>query len=135
MGTSDSGAWKLLIYPMALILILAILLSLTVTPFVEEGISLDTPADVSFFRTALLNLIDSGNVFNVTKISIPLLVTTYDIPIPNIFKVFGTKAYDFIVTQINVLLYLPEWFALPFTILLLLSLAYIGAHIIASFIP
>lgn len=122
MSASDSGSWKLLIFPFMIIFIIGIVFNLVVQPFVDNGVPINN--EPSFIVSAMQNIIATGNIFNVSVISIPLLVTTLDIPVPNIFNIFPDSIQSFIINQVTIFSYLPTEIQVPLAIIITLSFIY-----------
>jgi len=110
--------WKLIVYPIAVILILGIILNITVYPFLDSGLAL--PNNPSFFTGTAYSIIDSGNVFNITSIEIPYL---FNIAIPNIFDLFPAEVITFIKNQVSIFEVLPLTIQIIIGIILILCLA------------
>ena len=130
MSTAESGTWKLLLYPILIIFVIGVVLNLTITPFIESGISVES--NPTFFSSTMQSIISTGNVFNMTEIDI---LGFFSIPIPNIFHILPDSALTFIQTQIEIYSWLPEIVQIPLAIIFIFCIAYALWVLIAMLIP
>jgi hypothetical protein len=133
MATAESGTWKLLLYPVIIIFVIGVVLNLVVTPFTDGGVVIEKHP--TFFSSSMQNIIDTGNVFNISVISIPLIITTLDIPVPNIFHLIPNSALVFIQQQVNIYSWLPEVIQIPIAIIFIFCFAYALWVLVAMLIP
>lgn len=124
MGASDSGSWKLIIYPIIIVVAIGLLFSLILQPFISAGV---TP-DISASPTAqtIVNLIQYGvpqnsttGIFGIFGIFNPL--TLFFSPISLVVPQ-GVK--DFMITQVYTFYYMPSWIQVPILVILSISIGY-----------
>jgi len=142
MSSAEAGTWKLLIYPMIIILLVGAVLGFVLAPFVEDEATFVQYASINANNSnysetfnALQTTINTGNPFNISVISIPLIVTTIDISLPNIFTLFGSPVKDFLISEIIIFAYIPLWLLIPIEIIFLVSFIYVLWYLMASLIP
>lgn len=132
MSNTDSGVWKLLIYPLAIIFVIGIILNLVITPFLDNGIypSGVNQSNVDYLR----NITENGIPF---EIHVPLLLLTLDwvAVAPSPIGFLPQFLRNFIVDQILILTYIPYQIYYPLIILFSVAIIYAVVHIIQGFIP
>lgn len=106
---TDVGAWKLLIYPIAFILIVGAILNLAVSPFVDNGNTL--PSNPSFS-------------LSITK--------TMLVPLANVLP---SAMGSLITEQIDIFAILPTMMQNIIFILCTVAFGYVIVIIIQGFIP
>lgn len=129
MGTADAGVWKLLLYPLAIVLILALFLNLTVKPFIDNGI---------FPKNASQTEIDAVSVLikNGTTISVDVpILGTWTPHVPSPVSLLPQSMQDFIVDQFLILASIPNVILIPLVIIFSVAIIYAIVHIIQGFIP
>lgn len=102
MGGVEVGTWKLLLYPIALILFLGIFANMLISPLVEEGVTVETQDNQMVQITS--TMITDGVPFDVNILGFNLLslINPFWYFIPTVLK-------EFIANQILIFLYLPSW--------------------------
>lgn len=115
---------KYLIYVLGIVFIIGVVLNLAVTPFIDNGISPET--NPTYMTTKMKDIVNTGNVFNLTNITInlPFVDWSPSIPVFNIFTTFGEDGKNFIITQITIIEYLPTIISIPLLIIFVLVIAW-----------
>lgn len=117
MAVSESGSWKLLIYPIIVILILGITINFFVKPFVDAGVPAPTNPNplLNTARSLLLTGTPFGEVNTsaanntVAKVTIITLILNPIFIIPSLIYQFVIPAplLEFFDTELNAISYLP----------------------------
>ena len=123
MAVSDSGSWKLIIYPLAFIIIIGSITTLIVRPFLDNGLTMDSQP--TQFGETLIQLVETGNIqFNLTAtesvIFFPFVAgaaLTADI----VSAILPQTLKDFVADSIRVYYYLPDPIQSIVTALLVIS--------------
>lgn len=143
MTSADTGSVKLLLYCVIILLVIGLILFLCVTPFIDAGIPSPDYSNSTFgnLSTSLLTtghtIINTGNVFNITEISIGgwFILPSIDIPIPNIFKVFGEDGQKFLNDEVTALSFISPTILIPLFIIMLTCLFIATWILVAMLIP
>lgn len=124
MGASDSGSWKLIIYPLIIVVVIGVILNLILQPFISAGVP--TQAQASPTAQVIVNLIQYGvpqnstsGVFGIFGIFNPL--TLFFSPLS---LVLPQSIKDYMVTQVYTFYYLPSWIQVPLLVILSFSVGY-----------
>lgn len=136
MAVSDSGSWKLIIYPLAIIIIFGTIITIMIQPFLDNGIPAESQP--SQFGETLIDLVETGNIdLNLstatTIILFPLIgatMLTADI----VSAILPQDIKDFIADSIRVYYYIPEPFQTIITAFLIVTficIAY-GVYVMAT---
>ena len=114
--------YSYILYSLTVVLVIGVILNLIVAPFLDTGLSV--PSNPTFLTDGLNNVVDSGNIFGITNVTvhIPLLADPV-ISVPNPFKIIlPDLAFNFLKTQIAILALLPETIQYIIGILLLTAI-------------
>lgn len=152
MGTaSDVSVWKLFVYPILAIFIIALAMNLFVQPFIDNGVSIVNQDSTKSALGNTLSVFLTGQSFfqnntgnEVTLFTIPLLgnvslnpvgvivnivnmVNPFSVIIPTLFP----SLTNFINNQITLFMLLPSWFLYPFMFITLFCWLY-GLYVLGT---
>jgi hypothetical protein len=129
MSASDSGTWKLIIYPLVIILVIGLVLNITLQPFLDSGIYPNNAnqTEMTQFNTFLTSGLE-------VTIDIPLLGEWTPV-IPSPVQLVPTFMRDFLSEQITILAYLPTVILIPLMIIFSVAFAYVLWVLIGMWIP
>lgn len=130
MATTDSGVYKMFLYPLIIIVVLGAILELTISPFIDNYIY---PTDVSQYNADYITqIITNGTA--IFSVDIPIL-GTWEPVIKSPISLLPQFMIDFIVDQIAFLTTLPTWLLYPLLFIFLACFIYVLVVIIQGFIP
>ena len=130
MATTDSGVYKMFLYPLIIIVVLGAILELTISPFIDNYIY---PTDVSQYNSDYITqIITNGTA--IFSVDIPIL-GTWEPVIKSPISLLPQFMIDFIVDQIAFLTTLPTWLLYPLLFIFLACFIYVLILIIQGFIP
>lgn len=114
--------WK----PLAIVLISVFLLGLIFNLiFNAIGTDISNPNEDSLLTNSILYTIPSSwiksNIIDTIDTGITLFGFGLNLPVFNPFVIVGNDGQEFLISQLNVLTYLPDQISIPFTILFLLA--------------
>lgn len=130
MGTAESGTWKLLMYPLIIIVVIGVVLSLILTPFADNQITQasTTPEAVNFFN----NVTNGGVVGNFT---IPLFIADFTFDIRSPTYLLPQFMREFFVNQMVIILDIPLWLLIPTIVVFTAGLIYVAYDSFTKLIP
>ena len=130
MATTDSGVYKMFLYPLMIIVVLGVILELTIYPFIDNHVY---PTDISQYNVDYItHIITNGTA--IFSVDIPILGTWTPV-IPSPISLLPQFMIDFIVDQIVFLATIPAWLLYPLIFIFLACFIYVLVHIIQGFIP
>ena len=132
MAVSDSGSWRLLIYPLIIIFVIAFVMNMTIKPFIDSGVS--APNNLTIFETAMINTFNYGFPINQTFTFLVFTIDIGDIVTPIYNFVVPQTIKDFMSEQVLMFSYLPNIVKYPLLVLLLISLGY-AIYVLIVMIP
>lgn len=115
---TDIGSWKLIIYPVIIIIVFGGLLSITTKPLIDNGLEVNKNSLGilnNLHDLAMGNLPTNSTTSLFWSIISPVPKTIYDFIVPDSIKVY-------IAADITALSYMPNEVLIPITIVLVLSL-------------
>ena len=130
MATTDSGVYKMFLYPLIIIVVLGAILELTISPFIDNYIY---PIGVSQYNADYITQIITNGT-TIFSVDIPIL-GTWEPVIKSPISLLPQFMIDFIVDQIAFLTTLPTWLLYPLLFIFLACFIYVLILIIQGFIP
>ena len=130
MATTDSGVYKMFLYPLIIIVVLGAILELTIDPFIDNYIY---PIGVSQYNADYITQIITNGT-TIFSVDIPIL-GTWEPVIKSPISLLPQFMIDFIVDQIAFLTTLPTWLLYPLLFIFLACFIYVLILIIQGFIP
>jgi len=130
MATTDSGVYKMFLYPLIIIVVLGAILELTIDPFIDNYIY---PTGVSQYNADYITQIITNGT-TIFSVDIPIL-GTWEPVIKSPISLLPQFMIDFIVDQIAFLTTLPTWLLYPLLFIFLACFIYVLILIIQGFIP
>ena len=122
MSASDSGSWRLLIYPIAIIFVISFVMNMTIQPFIDSGVS--APSNVSIFETAMINTANYGIPVNAT-IDLGLFSVELGMIANPFYHYLAPQSFkDFLAEQVVMFSYLPNVVKYPILAIILISIVY-----------
>lgn len=127
MAVSDSGSWKLFIYPVVFIVIFGLIYSLVINPFVSGGVIQERNNNI--FVDGLVNTAIYGVPINYTilGVNVGILNVAWDI--------MPTSIKSYLANTAVSLYYVPEIIAIPITVIVYAALIYALIVLIMMVIP
>jgi hypothetical protein len=130
MATTDSGVYKMFLYPLMIIVVLGAILELTIYPFIDNYVY---PTGVSQYNVDYITQIMTNGT-TIFSVDIPIL-GTWEPVIKSPISLLPQFMIDFIVNQIVFLATIPAWLLYPLIFIFLACFIYVLVHIIQGFIP